>query len=162
MGISFNADEAFEMAEEIERNGAKFYRQAAERASNSEQKKMLVDMAVMEDGHLRVFELMRKELSELEKEVTIFDPDNEAVLYLQAMADAKGSEGRVSVGQELTGSESMREVLQIAVNSEKESVLFYVGLKSVVPPEGGRDKIEKIIVEEMSHITTLLEKLKNV
>jgi len=162
MGISFSANEVFEIAEEIERNGAKFYRQAAERASNAEQKKMLLDMAVMEDGHLRIFELMRKELSELEKEVTIFDPDNEAVLYLQAMADARGSEGRISAGQELTGNESMREVLQIAVNSEKESVLFYVGLKNLVPPKAGMAKIEKIITEEMSHITTLLEKLKNV
>ena len=34
MGITFNANEVFEMAEEIERNGAKFYRQAAEKASD--------------------------------------------------------------------------------------------------------------------------------
>ena len=29
MGVTFNADEVFEMAEQIERNGAKFYRAAA-------------------------------------------------------------------------------------------------------------------------------------
>jgi len=162
MGITFSADEVFEMAEEIERNGAKFYRVAAERASNDAEKAMLLDMATMEDGHLRTFELMRKELSEAEKEVTIFDPDHEVVLYLQAMADAKSCEGKVSVGQELTGNESFKEVLEIAVNSEKESVLFYVGLKSLVPPKAGRDKVENIIAEEMSHITTLLDQLRNV
>jgi len=162
MGITFSADEVFEMAEEIERNGAKFYRAAAERASNDAEKAIFLDMATMEDGHLRTFELMRRELSEVEKEVTIFDPDNEVVLYLQAMADAKSCEGKVSVGQELTGNESFKEVLEIAVNSEKESVLFYVGLKSLVPPKAGRNKVENIIAEEMSHITTLLDQLRNV
>jgi rubrerythrin len=160
MGITFSAGEVFEMAEEIERNGAKFYRIAAERVSNESEKAMLLDMAEMEDGHLRTFESMRKELSEVEEEVTIFDPDNEAALYLQAMADAKGCEGKISVGQELTGNESIREILEIAVRSEKESVLFYVGLKDLVPAKAGRDKIEKIITEEVRHITTLLEQLR--
>ena len=31
--ITFNPDEIFEMAEQIERNGAKFYRKAAERTA---------------------------------------------------------------------------------------------------------------------------------
>ena len=31
MGIDFNADEVFEIAEQIERNGAKFYRNVAEK-----------------------------------------------------------------------------------------------------------------------------------
>ena len=30
MGLDFNADEVFEIAEQIERNGAEFYRTAAE------------------------------------------------------------------------------------------------------------------------------------
>lgn len=160
MAVYFNADEVFEMAEEIERNGAKFYRAAAGRASKDTEKAMFLDMATMEDGHLRTFGSMRKELSEAEKEVTIFDPDNDVVLYLQAMADAKSCEGKVSVGQELTGNESFREVLEIAVNSEKESVLFYIGLKSLVPPKAGRDKVETIIAEEMNHITALLDHLR--
>ena len=160
MSITFNADEVFEMAEQIERNAAKFYRSAAGRASDKQVKNMLLNMAVMEDGHLRIFQQMREQLSAQEKEVTVFDPDNEAAMYLRTMADAKSQEGRISPAKELTGSESIREVLQIAVNSEKESVVFYTALKSIVPPEAGRDKIEKIIAEEMSHITTLVKQLK--
>ena len=41
MGISFNADEVFEMAEAMERNGAKFYRKAAENATDAEIKRLL-------------------------------------------------------------------------------------------------------------------------
>ncbi|MHC4756037.1 MAG: ferritin family protein, partial [Planctomycetota bacterium] len=101
MGITFNADEIFEMAEEIERNGAKFYREAAGNSSSEETKKLFLDMAVMEDGHLKTFQLMRKQLTEAEKQATTFDPDNQAALYLQAMADSRGTEGKKSLTQKL-------------------------------------------------------------
>ena len=103
---------------------------------------------------------MREELSGREKEPTIFDPNNEAVLYLQAMANSRGYEGRKSPDEELSGNETIREILEIALNSEKESVVFYSGLKRLVPPKAGKDKVEAIIVEELSHVTALLNKLK--
>ena len=161
MGITFNANEIFEMAEEMERNGAKFYRKAAENASDKETKQMLLDMADMEDGHLKTFEKMREQLSDQEKGWTVFDPDNQSVLYLQAMADARGYEGKITPMKELTGSETPREILETALNSEKESVVFYFGLKELVPVKAGRDKVEAIIIEELGHITTLLNKLKS-
>ena len=161
MPVTFNADEIFEMAEEIERNGANFYRKAAENTSDKQTKQMLLDMAVMEDGHLKTFEKMREQLSGQEKGWTVFDPDNQSVLYLQAMADARGYEGKITPAKELTGKETIREILEIALNSEKESVVFYFGLRSMVPVKAGRDKVEAIVEEELSHITILLNKLKS-
>ncbi len=161
MGITFNANEIFEMAEEIERNGAKFYRRASANSPDEETKQMLLDMATMEDGHLKTFQEMREELSGREKEAMVFDPDNLSVLYLQAMADARGYEGKITPAKELTGSETPKEIIEIALNSEKESVVFYFGLKGLVPVKAGRDKVEAIIVEELGHITTLLGRLKS-
>lgn len=160
MGITFNADEVFEMAEEIERNAAKFYRQTAEKAPDDKVKGMLLDMAAMENDHLETFKKMREQLSEREKEENVFDPANEAVMYLQTMADARGWEGRKSPDEQLSGSETMKEIIEIALNSEKESVVFYHGLRSLVSPKAGRDKIDAIINEELSHIRILLEQLK--
>jgi rubrerythrin len=160
MPITFNANEILEMAEEIETNGAKFYRKAAKSASDERTKQMLLDMAAMEDGHLKTYQEIRKGLSQWEKEETIFDPDNQSVKYLQAMAEARGYEGKITPSKELTGSETIKEILDIALNSEKESALFYLGLKDLVPERAGREKIENIILEELSHITTLLKQLK--
>jgi rubrerythrin len=160
MGITFNANEIFEMAEEIERNGAKFYRKAAENASDKQTKQMLLDMADMEDGHLKTFQEMREELSGREKEPMVFDPDNQAAQYLQAMAYARGMEGRKGPTEKLTGNETIKEILDIAVDSENESVVFYLNLKDLVPIKAGRNKVEAIILEELSHITILLKKLK--
>ena len=159
MSVEFNADEVFEMAEEIERNGAKFYREAASNAAGREVKEMFLSMASMEDGHLRTFQEMRKSLSEEEKGETAFDPYDEASLYLQALADSKGFEGMKSPTQKLTGKESVKELLEIAIGAEKNSVLYYVGLKDLVPAEAGRDKIEAIIREEVRHIADLRRRL---
>jgi len=161
MPITFNANEIFEMAEEIERSGARFYRKAAEYTSDEETKKMLLDMADMEAGHLATFQEMRVQLSGQEKGWIVFDPDNQSVLYLQAMADARGFEGKITPTKELTGSETPKEILETALNSEKESIVFYFGLKGMVSVKAGRDKVEAIIIEELSHITTLLNKLKS-
>lgn len=160
MAVTFNADEIFEMAEQIERNGAKFYREAAGTASSKDVKQMLLDMAAMEDGHLKTFEQMRRQLSAGEKATTVFDPDNQAALYLQAMADSHGSEGMKSPKVKLTGKESARQVLEAAIGAEADSILFYVGLKDLVADKAGKDKVEGVIKEEISHVATLSQRLK--
>jgi rubrerythrin len=161
MGIKLNANEVFEMAEQIERNAAKFYRQAAGNSSGKDIKQMLLELADMEDGHQKTFAKMREQLGGGEKGWTVFDPEDQSVLYLQAMADSRGYEGKISPTKELTGSETIREVLEIALNSEKESVLFYFGLKDLVSAKAGKEKVEAIIKEELSHITTLLNSLNS-
>jgi len=159
MTVAFNADEIFEMAEQIERNGARFYGEVATKASDRTMKEMFLNLAAMEDGHLHTFQEMRRGLSDQEKGGTPFDPDNEAALYLQAMADTKGFEGMRSPTQKLTGKESMQELFEIAIEAEKNSVVFYVGLKGVVGERAGRDKVESIIREEVGHAAQLRRQL---
>ncbi|MCK4887853.1 MAG: ferritin family protein [Planctomycetes bacterium] len=160
MNIRFNVDEIFEMAEEIERNGAKFYRKAAENTSDDETKTMLLGLAAMEDSHEMTFATMRKELSADDKEPTVYDPDNQAAMYLRMMADSHGCEGKKSPTQELTGNESIKEILNIALNSEKDSVVFYMNMRGFIKSKEGKDKVKAIIDEEISHINLLNEKLQ--
>jgi rubrerythrin len=159
MSVAFNADEVFEMAEQIERNGAKFYRAAAAKTTDRRIKEMFLRLAGLEDGHLQVFQQMRKTLSDQEKEETTFDPEGEASLYLQAMADDRGFEGMRSRTEKLTGKESPRELLEIAIGAEKNSIVYYVGLKEMVPTEAGRDRVQAIIREEVGHAADLRRQL---
>ena len=155
MAITFNADEVFEIAEEIERNGSRFYREAAAISPDKKTKKMLLDLAAMEDEHLEIFKQVRKQLTPQQKAKIIFDPDNQAALYLQAIADSRGAEGKITPTQKLTGKETTKEILEIALNSEKDSVIYYFGLRSFVSEKAGKAKVEEIINEEIGHITTL-------
>ena len=157
MSYDFNADEMFEIAEQLERNGAKFYRKAASDISDPAGKALLIKLAVMEDEHEKLFRSLRATLTEKEKTSTIFDPQNEVVLYLRALADT-----RVFFEKESPGS-SMKEILKSAIEAEKDSIVFYLGMQDVVPEKLGREKIGAIIKEEMGHIRLLsgeLAKLK--
>ncbi|HDS83849.1 MAG TPA: rubrerythrin [Phycisphaerales bacterium] len=161
MTITFNADEIFEIAEQIERNAAQFYYEAADKAPDPDSKKLLKDLSAMEKGHEQTFAQMRTELSAAEKEPTTFDPDNEVALYLRTMADFHGAEGKISATEKLSGLESMEDILKIALQAEKNSIAFYVGIKDVVPSKSGKDKIHAIIIEEMAHVSTLGAKLQS-
>jgi rubrerythrin len=154
MAVSFNLDEIFEIAEQIERNGAKFYREAAQKASDKAVQKMFVDLAAMETGHLQIFQGMRKQLGKDEQEQTTFDPDNEAALYLQTVADEHGIEGKKDIETKLTGRETMKEIFGTAIKAERNSIVFYTGLKQMVSA-AGRGKLDDIITEEFGHLAVL-------
>jgi rubrerythrin len=160
MVITFTADEIFEMAEEIERNAVEFYGEAAERSSDEDTKKLLLEMAAIEDEHLKTFQHMRKQLG-AEEEMAAFDPDKRSAMYLQSMADARTWEGRISPMQELSGNETTRQILEIALEAEKEMVVFYSGLKDLASSKTGKDQVEQIMIEELGHISALLKKLKS-
>ncbi len=155
MSITFNADEVFEMAEEFECNGANFYRKAASFFEDTNKCKLLEELAVMEDGHLAIFREMRAHLKSQEKEITTFDPDNEAGMYLRAMADGHVFDMTTDPCDFLTGNETMAEILKKALLCEKDSVVFYLGIKDMVSDSEGKGKVEAVIREEMGHISLL-------
>ncbi|MBN2592376.1 MAG: ferritin family protein [Sedimentisphaerales bacterium] len=160
MVMTYTADEIYEIAEQIERDAAEFYREAAETCPNEDIKKILFDMSETENEHLRTFQNMREKLTD-EAGLSVFDPFGRSAMYLQAIADARSWEGRINPMQALTGNETAREIIEIAVESEKEMVVFYVGLKDLVYFRAGKDKVEEIIIEELNHICALLKKLKS-
>ena len=50
MSYDFNADDIFEMAQQMERNGGNFYRTAAENTEDAANKDFLLNLAAMEDA----------------------------------------------------------------------------------------------------------------
>ena len=161
MAIEFNAYEIFEIAEQIERNGAGFYRRAAETVEDSQKRRILLDLASQEDEHEKTFAAMRAELTEEERRPTVFDPDGEASLYLKDLARGKVFDVRIDPAQFLTGKEKMEDILHTAIGLEKDSIIFYQGMKDAVPARLGGARIDAIIKEEMKHIATLKQQLSS-
>jgi rubrerythrin len=153
MSYDFNADDVFEIAEQLERNGAAFYRDAAGSVEDSSVKEFLLEFAAMEDAHEKTFIALRKELTAAEKTPTVFDPDNEAALYLKALADT-----RVFFKKEIDTS-TVEGIFKSAITAEKDSIVFYLGMKDLVPETLGKNRMDAIIKEEMGHIKVLSQKL---
>ena len=153
MPVNYNLDEIFQMAEQIEKNGKEFYESSAASISDPEKKKMLISLAKMEEKHIERFAKMRKKLQDIE--IDNFDPENEASMYLSAMANTK------VFFEKTIDTTSMESILKEAIISEKDSIAFYLGMKDLVPEELGKDNIDEIIKEEMRHITFLSNELTN-
>ncbi|MHB9026137.1 MAG: ferritin-like domain-containing protein [Armatimonadota bacterium] len=158
MGIRFSADDILRMAERIEKNGAEFYRTAAELAPPLAADSLLA-LASWEDGHAALFAAIRGELTEDETAPTTYDPDDEAMLYLQVMADGVVFDPEKDPRAELGLQPSLESIYRIALVKEHESIVFYTGMREVVPPRIGRARIDRVIKEEFGHITQLHQQL---
>jgi rubrerythrin len=53
----------------------------------------------------------------------------------------------------------MQAILKAAVLAEKDSIVFYLGMKDLVPEGMGQSQLDDIIKEEMSHIKMLSRRL---
>ena len=153
MAFIFNADEIFEMAEQIERNGAAFYRLAAQQFPA--QQRLLTTIAEQEDAHWAIFSALRRQLTSKDREATVSDPDQEAEAYLRALADRRVVDIKHGPKSVLKGGESFTDILRIALGMEKDSIVFYLGMREMVPPALGQDKLDLIIKEEKKHIVFL-------
>lgn len=154
MGFDFNIDEILAIAEEIERNGAAFYRTAAKGAADEATRDMLEELAGMEDQHEKTFAGLRADLSDDDKKPGAFDPEDETARYLKALAD------RRVFSEKAIDLNSMEAVLKEAIVTEKDSIAFYVGMRELIGTGLGKDKIRDIIKEEMGHLVLLTDKLE--
>jgi rubrerythrin len=156
MGDQFNAEEVLRMAEQIERNGQEFYRNASKAVDDFEVSKLLSNLAEWEKGHEALFASMRSDLSDEEQSKTAIDPFCESALYLKAMANDhvfKQETGGTLAG--LDGTDDAEKIIDIAIRFEKDTLLFFFGLERLVSRRLGKEKIYKVIDEEIGHISYL-------
>lgn len=158
----FNIDEVFEIAEQIEKNGAVFYTKAAERFSDYSKKSVFLKLADMEKEHEKRFHTMRLEIAKKEREISEFlDPTGEAAKYLQAIANSKVFDIKSDPTVKFKDVRSVSELLRIAIDLEKDSIIFYLGIKQFVPETLGGNKIDLIVKEEMGHVQLLTDLIEN-
>ena len=150
---AFNIDEIFEIAEQIERNGVRFYRRAAELEYDHARKDVLLDLAEMEVEHERTFARLRADLAT--EHGGLLDLDDQTGAHLRAFADGKIFDFSRDPAAWLKGEETLEMVLDKAITLEKDSAIFYLVLKDAMPEDWGRGQIDQIIEEEMNHIRLL-------
>ena len=156
MATKFNVNEVLEMASRIEANGGRFYRKAAKLHMSA--RDLLNEIARQEDMHQKVFVDMRRALTPSEQGEMAGDLYGDTDLYLKAMVENQSFDINKDPSEFITGQESLADIFKIAVGLEKDSIIFYLGLKQLVPPAMGKDKIDAIVKEEMKHMAWLNQK----
>ena len=159
MTVTFNAIEVFEIAEQIERNGINFYIRAAELFDDSNTCQMFLKLAELEKEHELTFARMKQQLSEQSRQASTSESDD-LLPDPRVMAGLAVFGIRSDPAEELRGRQEKTDIIRRAVEKEKDSIVFYHGLKEFVPAGADKDKIDDIIREEMRHIVILDQSLK--
>lgn len=154
----FNSDEIFEIAIQIEKNGQDFYRKAAKIVTNAEISKFLISLAEMEVGHEELFIELKKSLSDYPKN-EFPDMDDQLAQYLKSYANGKVFDPSSAPEEKINGEMSIQDIFDVAINFERESVIFFTLVKEMVPEAFGQDKIDVLIKEEITHIAILNNRL---
>jgi rubrerythrin len=155
MTDALNASEIFEIAQQIERNGAMFYRNAADLFSESDICTMFIELADWEIKHEQVFRDMGKEFVKLNTKAKTLEPDNDPKLLACLAVFGTLSDPL----HKLKSIENISDVLKTAITKEQDSISFYEGLKDFVLTSDDKNKVDDIIKEEMHHIKILNQAL---
>lgn len=160
MDVELSGYEVLEVAERIERNGVKFYRRAAGLCGDDRISTLFVQLAQWEARHVELFKKMRERLAAERWQPGRLDPDRIDGPNAQALAGLAVFAIQPDPGRELTGAESRTEVLRMAIEKEKDSIVYYTGLKDFVPHQTDRQIVEEVIQEEMKHVRILVQSLE--
>lgn len=160
MTFQFNAELIFEIGVQIEKNGKAFYLEAAKNAADETSKALFTELADWESAHIALFQQLKADLPDVAGEDNLFDPDNELVSYLQAAADSHVFENSADIAYLVAQCGSAADVFDLALTFEKDSIVYYTTMKKVVPDYLGQEKIDRLIDEELKHISILNTKKK--
>jgi rubrerythrin len=152
----FHATDIVEMALELEKSGEIFYTAVAEKAASSQVRELFQELAEQEKHHYKAFSKLSK---------TIWDQSTAAegdwdqyLMYLQATIQSaffEGSDKALTLTEQATDE---KEALQMAIEFEKETMLFFYDLRDKVS-DVDREIVERVIAEEKDHVRRLASML---
>lgn len=144
------------IAIQIERNGEASYLNASKVSTDPKITEMLLWMAEQERKHANWFETIQatKPLTQEQKEM-------EAVGQTLLQDMVKGNDFLLDE-KNLEQSGSVKEVLDISISFEEDTILFYNFLLDFLDDDEDREQLQKIIAEEQSHITQLEKMLAGI
>lgn len=151
MGL-FTAEQALEMAMDIEKNGEVFYNEVASKSTDSEVKALFEDLAAQERGHYRVFQNMLEGLKPAQEPSTAYYDEYEA--YLSVALDNAlfaGPDKALALAKQAQDKET---ALRAALGFEKDTLLFFYDLRDMMS-EADQEAVSNVIREEKKHLRRL-------
>lgn len=160
MGISFNADEVFQMGMDVEKNGEAYYKRSAELAKDPDVRKAFTYLAKEEKNHWETFRSLREGLHGEKNSQTVIDSEGLNELYLDALVKSRLFSNVREAEKAAGNAKDEIEALKAALEFEKDTILFFVGMKAMTRRDFGAEKIDMLIGEEQKHIVRISQEIK--
>ncbi len=148
MVFRFSPGEILTMATELERRGIAFYEGLEKKSPKEEGKRIFRFLADEERRHLEVFSRLLEDTQD-----TLLDESGEVSQYLGTVVES-GVLRKVLQGEIASEALGVFEALDIGIQVEKESILFYQGFFPFIAPEKA-NWLEEVIAEEKRHFIQL-------
>lgn len=158
----FSDLEGIRIAAEIERRGGEFYRYVAKISRNPEVTDLVRLLADDEKAHEREFEALADALETAHpdgQKEQFYDEETSA--YLSAVAAEVVFPGGLMSLVPGKGFEDPRAILANAIQSEKDSILFYTEMSLQVRDARTRAAFDEIMRQEKKHLSRLQIMLNN-
>ena len=154
MAVRFTGRDMISLALEIEKNGAAFYEACLNRNPDDQAARVFRFMLGEERRHIDEFRQLESLASDVEDADWAMSEEEEKYLIALAASNIFTAEG---AGDEIAEiAESPVEVLELALQFEKDSVLFYSAFHQFVT-DAAKPLVAEIIRQEKNHIARLSE-----
>ncbi|HHY92137.1 MAG TPA: ferritin family protein [Firmicutes bacterium] len=150
--------EAVRLAELLEDSGYRFYQEAAGKAEGTNLKGMLLHLAKMEQEHKATFHGLYQDL--LAGKWNYDDSYlyvEEVEKFFRLLADSAVFPEPEAVPEIVAGLHSVRDVLELAIRAEKDSIFFYEKLAQEARLPATREAAQELIREELTHLDDLVK-----
>ncbi|MFA5310737.1 MAG: ferritin family protein [Candidatus Omnitrophota bacterium] len=155
MGDIFSGSEIVEIGIQIEKNGRDFYNSLSGSIKNIKVQEVFKFLAREEEKHIKAFQGILEKAGKFKDEGLVSD---DYFAYMSSLASEQVFT-KENTGIVIAGSiKTEKAAVEKAINFERESVIFYEGIKKVVP---GEDKkiVDYLIEQENMHLRQLTELL---
>jgi len=155
--LDLTAADVLRMAEQIEADGAAFYRQVADRAAITQQRDRFLHLAAQEDQHRAHFAALRSLLQaqQARPKASPRAEDETTIEFLQSWLNSELLERSRHKTEAALASSQPGLVIDVAAELETESIAFYSGFLDLITDETDRGLVKKIIKDEMGHLAVL-------
>ena len=153
MSITFSGSELINIAIGIEKRGIAFYDIMAKSTDNAIARDVFQHLVNMEREHIQIFQGMLDKADEYQLSET---STGEYTDYFQSLVDSAVFTDDMITSEMATQADSDIKALELAIDAEKDSILFYYEMRDIMP-QRAHPAINKIIVEEKTHLRQLSE-----
>jgi len=161
MGKQYGCYEIFQIAQQVERNGAEVYKEAAQLTDDEELSRMFFQLAKWEKEHEKTFLEMQKLLCEKSTDRGSFNSKQYMSSNPQALANLASFAIKKDAASALAECKNISEILEQSIKIEKDTIVFFKGLKDYAPDLYTKDQIGLIIKEEKRHVSILEQSLRS-
>lgn len=153
MGNIFAGSEIVEIGIQIEKNGRDFYNTLEKKSKNQKTSQIFKYLSDEEEKHIKVFQEILVKTEKYEPTGLYAD---EYFAYMNALA-SEHVFTKENKGEEIAKTiKSDMEAVNMGIGFEKDSIIFYEGMKKAVP-EYDLALVDKLIMQEQDHLRILFD-----